>query len=109
VPWKGAYPKSPFSRLSEVSFQSLIRSLLSVAYPKSPFSRLSGRKDKKIKTTNCLLTDKRNAVKTSAENLLLQMMLGDLGKHLHQSGAECENGFNMEICAAALIKKDCKL
>jgi len=26
------YPKSPFSRLSEVSFQSLIRSLFSVAY-----------------------------------------------------------------------------
>jgi len=37
------------------------------------------------------------------------MMLGDLGKHLHQSGAERENGLDVEVRAAAFIKKDGEL
>ncbi len=37
------------------------------------------------------------------------MMLGDPGKHLHQTGAERENGLDVEIRTAAFIKKDGEL
>jgi hypothetical protein len=33
-------------------------------------------------------------------------MFGDLGKHLHQSRAERENGLDVKIRTAAFIKED---
>jgi len=37
------------------------------------------------------------------------VMYGNLGKHLHESGAEGEDGFDMEVGAAAGIKEDGEL
>lgn len=39
----------------------------------------------------------------------LPVMLGDFGKHLHQSRAEGEDGFDVQIGAAAGIEQDCEL